>query len=99
MFGGFFGYSIILQALALIHFARRRPDTFWLWIIIMGSGVGALAYIVVEVLPDLSLLPRGGKAFSRRSRIKSLERMVEINPAAGNFEELGDLYLEDKKFS
>jgi len=27
-------WGIILQALALVHFIRRRPDTYWLWIII-----------------------------------------------------------------
>ena len=26
---------------------RRRPDTFWLWIILIGGGLGALAYIFI----------------------------------------------------
>jgi hypothetical protein len=48
---GFFGIGFILQAVAIIHFIRRRPDWYWLWIIILGSGLGAFIYICVEVLP------------------------------------------------
>ena len=45
---GLFPYGILLQALAIIHFIRRRPDTYWLWIILMFPGIGALAYIFVQ---------------------------------------------------
>jgi hypothetical protein len=54
--GPFLRYGVILQALALVHFARRRPDTYWLWIILMGGAVGALVYIAMEVAPDAGLL-------------------------------------------
>jgi hypothetical protein len=64
----------------------------------MGSWLGAGIYILVEVLPDFSLLPQLGRAMGRRNRISHLEKMVQINPAAGNYEELGDLYLEDEKY-
>ena len=30
MLGLFFPYGVILQAVAILHFVRRRPDTFWL---------------------------------------------------------------------
>ena len=33
----------MLQAVAIIHFIRRRPDMFWLWIILIGGWLGALA--------------------------------------------------------
>jgi hypothetical protein len=38
------------------------------------------------------------KGFSRRKRIRMLETMVLDNPSAGNYEELGDLLLEEKKY-
>jgi len=38
MLGLFYPYGIFLQLLAIVHFIRRRPDTYWLWIIIMGGG-------------------------------------------------------------
>src|SRR5947209_5333989 len=43
MSGLFYPYGIILQAIAILHFARRRPNTFWIWIIIMGGGLGEIA--------------------------------------------------------
>src|SRR5438128_11977872 len=47
-----FPWNLIIQAIAVIHFIRRRPDTYWLWIILIGGGLGAIVYIFVEVLPD-----------------------------------------------
>jgi hypothetical protein len=98
MLGLFYPYGIFLQALAIAHFVRRRPDTYWLWIILMGGGVGALVYIVIEVIPDAGLLRGAFQVFPRRKRIKQLEAMVLDNPSIGNYEELGDLYLDDGQF-
>jgi hypothetical protein len=94
----FFPYGIILQALAIFHFIRRRPDGYWLWIIIFGGGLGALVYIAVEVIPDAGLLREGFRMLPRRSRISELQAMVEDNPAPANLEELGALYLEDGRY-
>ena len=98
MFGFLFPYGIVLQALAIIHFIRRRPDTYWLWIILMFGGFGALAYIFIEVIPDVGLLRASFQVFPRRKRIKQLEGMIIDNPSIGNYEELGDLYLDDGQF-
>jgi hypothetical protein len=99
MLGLFYPYGILLQALAIAHFVRRRPDTYWLWIILVGGGVGALVYIMVEVIPDARLLGGALQVFPRRKRIKQLEAMVIDNPSIGNYEELGDLYLADRQFA
>ena len=99
MFFLFYPYGIILQAIAILHFARRRPDTFWLWIIIIGGGLGAAAYIVIEVIPDAGLLRSTFQIFPRRRHIKQLEAAIIDNPSVGNYEELGYLYLEDKKYA
>ena len=99
MIGLFYPYGIILQAIAIAHFARRRPDTYWLWIIIIGGGLGAAAYIVLEVIPDAGLLRSSFQIFPRRRHIKQLQAAIIDNPSIGNYEELGDLYLEDRKFA
>jgi hypothetical protein len=99
MLGLFYPYGILLQAIAILHFVRRRPDTFWLWIIIVGGGLGALVYIVAEVVPDLGLLRGAVQVFPRRKRIKHLEAAVIDNPSIGNYEELGDLYLDDGQYA
>ena len=95
----FYPWGIILQAMALVHFVRRRPDTFWLWIILIGGGLGALVYIVAEVVPDATLASGPLKALPRRRRIRMLEAAIVENPAVGNREELADLYLEEGKFA
>ena len=97
MLGLFYPYGVILQALAIVHFMRRRPDGYWLWIILLGGGIGAFAYLIAEVLPDAALLRGTFNAFPRRKRIRQLEAEVLENPSIGNFEELGDLLLEDEQ--
>ena len=91
--------GLLLQALAIIHFIRRRPDTYWLYIIIFLGPLGALVYLVVEALPDIGLLRATFKAFPRRKRIHQLEAMILDNPSPANLEELADLYFEDGKFA
>jgi len=95
---GNYSFGLIFVAIAVVHFVRRRPDNYWLWIILMGGGLGALIYIAAEVLPDLGLLRQSFQIFSHRKRIRHLEMIVLDNPSAGNYEELADLYLEQKKF-
>lgn len=92
-------YGIVLQVLAILHFVRRRPDWYWLWIILMFGPLGAGAYIVVEVIPDLGLLRGAVQVFPRRKRIKALEAAILDNPSIGNYEELGDLYLDDRQYA
>src|SRR5947207_166225 len=94
-----FPWNFIIQGIAIVHFIRRRPDTYWLWIILIGGGLGAIVYIFVEVLPDFGLLRQSFKVFPRRRRIRDLENIILDNPSAGNYEELADLYLEEKKFA
>ena len=99
MLGLFYPYGVILQALAIVHFIRRRPEPFWIWIIIFGGGLGALVYIVAEVIPDAGLLRGSFQVFPRRKRIRYLEAAIVDNPSVGNYEELGDLYLEDGQYA
>jgi len=93
----FFGYGIILQIAAIVHWSRKRPDTFWIWIIIIGGWIGAIAYFIVE--GDLSGVTRTLKRPSRRKRIALLRVLIRDNPSAGNYEELGELLLEEKRYA
>jgi hypothetical protein len=93
-----FPYGLIFQAIAVVHFIRRRPDNYWLWIILFGGGLGALVYIAAEVIPDIGLLRGTFKVFPRRRRIGELQSMILDNPSAGNYEELAGLYMEDGEY-
>ncbi|HWH58912.1 MAG TPA: tetratricopeptide repeat protein [Terriglobales bacterium] len=92
-------WNFVLQGIAIVHFIRRRPDWYWLWVILIGGGLGAIVYIAVEVLPDFGLLRESVKVFPRRRRIRELEAIILDNPAPGNYEELADLLLEEKKYA
>ncbi len=92
-------WGLLLMVTAIIHFIRRRPDSYWLWVIIFLGPIGALVYIVAEVLPDAQLLGWTVRGFSRRRRIHELQGLVIDNPSAGNYEELGQLYLDERKFA
>src|SRR5262249_48489379 len=63
------------------------------------GALGALAYIVAEVLPDAGLLRGTLRAFPRRRRIRELELAIVDNPSVGNYEELADLNLEERNFA
>lgn len=92
-----FPWGLLLQGFAIIHFVRRRPDVYWIFIILFLGPIGALIYILVEVAPDIGLLRQSFKVFPRRKRISELETIVRDNPSSGNYEELGDLYMDDDR--
>ena len=91
-------WAIALRIVAIIHFIRRRPNFFWIWVILF-HWIGALIYIAVEVIPDAGLLRSSFQVFPRRRRIQELERTILDNPSAGNYEELALLYLDDGNFA
>jgi hypothetical protein len=90
-------WGLILQGLAILHFIRRRPDTFWIYVILFLGPLGAIVYLFMEAVPDVGLLRGSLKVFPRRKRIRDLELAIRDNPSTGNYEELGDLYMEDGK--
>jgi hypothetical protein len=95
----FYPWGLVLQAVAIVHFIRRRPETYWLWIILIGGGLGALIYIAAEVVPDVDLVRGSLSGVSRRRSISTLEATILDNPSIGNLEELAGLYLEEGKFA
>ncbi len=95
----FYPWGLLLQGLAIVHFIRRRPDTYWIFIILFLGPLGAIIYLAVEALPDIGLIGQSFKVFPRRKRIRELEVAIRDNPSAGNYEELGDLYMDDDDFA
>jgi hypothetical protein len=94
----FYPWGLILQVAAIVHFIRRRPDTYWIFIILFLGPLGALIYLCAEALPDIGLARQSFNVFPRRKRIGELELAIRDNPSAGNYEELGNLYMDDGNF-
>lgn len=95
----FYPWGFIVQIFALVHFFRRRPESYWLWIIFFGGALGAAVYIIAEVIPDAPLLRGSMQGYSRKSRISQVEALIVDNPSIANFEELGELYYDQKDFA
>ncbi len=95
----YYPWGFLLQILALVHMFRRRAAFYWFWIILAGGFVGALAYILVEVLPDAYLLRIAFDRYARRSRITEMETKIIDNPSAGNLEDLAELYFDQKEIT
>jgi hypothetical protein len=38
-------WGLLLQGLAVVHFIRRRPDTYWIYIILFLGPIGATIYL------------------------------------------------------
>jgi len=95
----FYPWGYILQILALVHAVRRRPEYYWYLIILMGGMLGAVAYILIEVLPDAGLARDAFVGLGRKSRIRTVETTILDNPSAANYEELGDLLFDEGRYS
>jgi hypothetical protein len=95
----FYPWGFLVQAFAIIHFLRRRPEGYWFYVIIFLGWLGAGVYIVAEVLPDLGLLRGVVQGFGRKSRIQRVETDILDNPSAANYEELGELYKDQGQYA
>src|SRR5215831_14286408 len=94
----FYPWGIFLQAFAIIHFFRRRPEGYWFYVILFLGPPGAAVYILAEMVPDLGLLRGVFQGFGRKSRIQKVETDIIDNPSAANYEELGELYKDEGQY-
>ena len=95
----FWPWGFVLQALAIVHFLRRRPEGYWFFVIMFLGALGALIYFVAEVVPDFDLLRAAFNRRSRRHRLAELDAIVKENAAIGNVEELADLCFDEGQFA
>jgi hypothetical protein len=96
----FYPWGFLLQIVALVHFFwRRRASFVWLWIIFIGGFIGAAAYLIVEVLAEADLFRAALERRARKRRISDVEARILDNPAVANFEELGELYWDEKDYA
>jgi hypothetical protein len=45
--------SIAIQVLLIIHCIKTGRNQIWIWVLALLSFAGAIAYVAVEVVPDL----------------------------------------------
>ena len=67
--------SIIIQLALVVHAIKTGRNTIWIFIIIFAPVVGTLAYVIVELLPEL--------IGSRSGRNAKAKLSQAINPGKG----------------
>lgn len=65
--------GLLLIGYCLYDYSQRRPEFFWLFIILFFPGLGPIAYLVINVLPDLT--SGGGAATSILRSINPQQRL------------------------
>ena len=75
--------SLVVQVLLLVHCVRTGRNTIWIWVLILASLPGALAYIIVELLPELFRSRAAGRAARTvRSTLDPGRALRELESAA-----------------
>jgi hypothetical protein len=49
----FFILSLIIQVLLIVHVIKTGRNQIWIWVLALLSMAGAIAYIAVEIIPDV----------------------------------------------
>jgi hypothetical protein len=59
----FAGLIYLIQIGLIVHVLRTGRNMYWVFILIIAPGIGGLAYVIVELLPDLMNNWRARRAF------------------------------------
>lgn len=54
--------SFALQIACAVHVVRSGRPMYWIWLLLIGSYLAVIVYVVVAVIPDLRNDPRGRAA-------------------------------------
>ncbi len=81
--------TIVIQVLLIVHCIRTGRNSLWIWVLALLSLPGALAYIAVELLPEL-LRSRGAKRAVRGVQ-QTLDPRRELRSAAERAQILGNV--------
>src|SRR5258708_8787692 len=65
--------TLALQAALIVHVIRTGRNNLWIWAIALLPAAGSLAYIAVEILPEIF----GGRT-ARRTRA-GMQRIIDPN--------------------
>src|SRR5262245_2361825 len=97
--------SIVIQALLIIHCIKTGRNTIWIWVIALLSYAGIVAYVAVELLPDLfgsRTARRAGrevkKIFDPHSDLRRYEQQARVGNNVANQQRLADELVRKGRF-
>ena len=90
----------LLQLLLIIH-CIKTGRSGWLWLLVFLPYIGGIAYIILNIIPDMkesNYVHKAGNAivstFRPNKKIKDLEHLVKIQETVANITLLADAYAE-----
>jgi hypothetical protein len=82
--------SLMIQVAFIVHIVKTGRSTIWIWIVVLLPGAGSIAYVILEILPELM----ESRAVRRASR--SMEQIINpnkgINAAAQDYSVSNTIY-------
>ena len=94
--------SVVIQIAFIVHVIKTGRNTIWVWVILFFSLLGCLAYLLVELLPELRRSPTTQmattkvlKTFEPNYELKSLIENLEISDNVENQVKLADAYVAE----
>ncbi|SFS13248.1 hypothetical protein SAMN05216570_2811 [Dyella sp. OK004] len=98
--------SLALQVACAIHVVRSGRPLYWIWLLLIGSYLAVLVYVLVAVIPDLRHDPRGRKAASKAMQVidpqrrrRELQRQLELSNTVDNRRRLADESLQQGDYA
>ncbi|MBB6521430.1 tetratricopeptide repeat protein [Pseudoteredinibacter isoporae] len=77
--------SVLLQFAFVVHIVKTGRSTTWIWIVLMLPMAGILAYLFLEVLPDLGNTRQGRRASQKVK--EALNPNKDINDASARYQQ------------
>jgi len=81
-------FSLLIQIALCVHVYRTGRPYWWIWILFVGSLLGCLAYLLIEIVPELRMRrPRLGVAgwlVPRSIRLRRAREVVDESPTVEN---------------
>jgi hypothetical protein len=97
--------SLVVQAVLIVHVIKTGRSIIWVWVILGRSYVGALAYIAVELLPELfgsRTARRAGrevkKMFDPQADLRKYEQQARVGNNVANQQRYADELVRQGRY-
>lgn len=102
----YFYISLVIQVALVVHAIKTGRNLFWVFIILFFPLVGALAYLIIEMLPEIGNnrgARRAGKFMTSivnpNGSLKKASQHLEVADTVQNSIALGTQYLDRAQYA
>ncbi len=102
----FLGLTTIFAVIAIVHVIKTGRSQLWIMALLSLPGIGVLAYIIAEVLPEFfggrtgrSAQRNIGKVLAPNRSLDEAKRDYAISATAKNAIDLADIHVEKGQFA